>query len=244
MSRRYTFEEIENWIKNNKPKFTLLDFEYRKNACYIHIKCDNENHKSLWKPFKSFKEQVHGCRECGFESRKSQIPVNKPDYKYVKSFIENYGCKLLSETYKDNSSHLEIECKCGRVFKRTFEKFKNSKRHYCSICTGGKTFVKEEVLKELDEVYHIRPKNEIDISKNAYQIFICNDCGNEIRTCLRIIMKQKIQPCYKCNLDYIEFSYEGVKYYIETHSDCKLISTKYINNNAKMKLICPCGDKR
>ena len=47
-------------------------------------------------------------------------------YEYVKNFIEvdsNSGCKLLSTEYINNSKHLEIQCKCGETFYKSFDNF-------------------------------------------------------------------------------------------------------------------------
>ena len=58
----------------------------------------------------------------------------KIQYKEIKAFIEGpegNGCKLLTtkEEYESNGmdtrSKLEIKCKCGKTFPKSFDNFKN-----------------------------------------------------------------------------------------------------------------------
>ena len=62
-------------------------------------------------------------------------------YEDVKNFIENEsesGCKLLSEEYKNNTSKLKIECKCGEVFTPTLKAFKAMGVRQCRNCSNNK----------------------------------------------------------------------------------------------------------
>ena len=49
------------------------------------------------------------------------IPIKKLTYQEVKHFVEtesNSGCKLLSEEYKNNSTNMLFQCKCGAKFNK------------------------------------------------------------------------------------------------------------------------------
>jgi very-short-patch-repair endonuclease len=242
MSRRYTFEEIENWIKENKPKFTLLDFEYRDNGCYIHIKCDDTTHPPIWKKFTHFKNSIHGCKECFKKSKSNSTPFNKLTFEEVKVFIEEKGCKLLTHEYIDSEHNLDIECKCGREFKRTFKKYKNAERYYCNVCSGKQRYTSKEIL-EILSYCKITSKNKLNLNLSTQQIFICNDCGNEIKCSLQVLIKHKSHPCYNCNSSYIEYSFEGLRHYVENNSECKLLSIEYVNNKLMLKLKCSCEEE-
>ena len=67
----------------------------------------------------------------------------KIQYEEIKAFIEGpkgNGCKLLTtkEEYEGNGmntgSKLEIKCKCGETFPKSFDKFKNQNQRQCKEC--------------------------------------------------------------------------------------------------------------
>ena len=75
---------------------------------------------------------------------------NKTQYEEIKAFIEGpegNGCKLLTtkEEYESNGmdtqSKLEIKCKCGKTFPKSFNKFKFRGRQQCKEC--GKKKISE-----------------------------------------------------------------------------------------------------
>ena len=68
---------------------------------------------------------------------------NKTQYEEIKAFIEGpegNGCKLLTtkEEYESNGmntcSKLEIKCKCGETFSKSFQNFKNGNQQQCKEC--------------------------------------------------------------------------------------------------------------
>jgi hypothetical protein len=101
----------------------------------------------------------------------------------VKNYIEvksESGCKLINTEYKNNSSKLEIQCKCGEIFFTSFAKFKDRNKRQCNKCSG-----------------------------------------------------------------IVNWNYELVKKYIEidSNSDCKLLSSEYLNNKTKLKIKCRCRNE-
>ena len=67
----------------------------------------------------------------------------KIQYEEIKAFIEGpegNGCKLLTtkEEYESNGmnvlSKLEIKCKCGKTFPKSFNKFKDKNQRQCKEC--------------------------------------------------------------------------------------------------------------
>ena len=69
--------------------------------------------------------------------------MRKLTYKEIKLFIEGpegNGCKLLTtkEEYESNGmntcSKLEIKCKCGETFSKSFQNFKNGNQQQCKEC--------------------------------------------------------------------------------------------------------------
>ena len=76
--------------------------------------------------------------------------MRKLTYKEIKLFIEGpegNGCKLLTtkEEYEGNGmntdSKLEIKCKCGKTFLKSFHNFKSQNQRHCKEC--GKKEISE-----------------------------------------------------------------------------------------------------
>ena len=54
------------------------------------------------------------------------------DYNYVKMYIEEFGYKLISDTYKNIREKLIIECPNRHIYETTFKNFKSgSRRNEC-----------------------------------------------------------------------------------------------------------------
>ena len=75
---------------------------------------------------------------------------------YIRKIIEEEGCELLSNEYINSKTKLSIRCKCGEVFEKTFDKFRDGQRQ-CKKCG-----------------------HEMQIKKQRKQIvFNCENCGKE-----------------------------------------------------------------
>ena len=88
----------------------------------------------------------------------------KIQYEEIKAFIEGpegNGCKLLTtkEEYEINKmnthSKLEIECKCGKIFQKSFNKFKDKNQRQCKECGKNKI---SETLKGKHHTEETRKK--------------------------------------------------------------------------------------
>lgn len=82
-------------------------------------------------------------------------------YEEVKHFVEvesDSGCKLLSREYVNNSSDIEMECKCGSVFTTTFSSFKSQNKHTCDKCSHFKR-VRKFTKKQVNEIISLYKKN-------------------------------------------------------------------------------------
>ena len=73
--------------------------------------------------------------------------MKKLTYKEIKLFIEGFegnGCELITtkEEYESNGmnnrSKLEIKCKCGKTFQKSFDNFKYNKQRQCKECGVSK----------------------------------------------------------------------------------------------------------
>lgn len=119
---------------------------YKNNETNMELECSCGNHFTR----RLADLQSETDYRCTFCSNHHKYTLEE-----VKSFIENKGCKLLSEVYNNNSELLEIQCKCGNVFYRRFGNFKDSEQYYCNDCISiskGEEKIKS-ILDELNINY-------------------------------------------------------------------------------------------
>lgn len=95
-------------------------------------------------------------------------------YDKVKKIIEVTGCTLLSDVYDNNTTPLDIKCKCGNIFTTTLKNFNTQGKTQCDNCG------------ELKRKINLRNKNREE-SFNDGRFCPCNYCD-----------KQDIQECMDC----------------------------------------------
>ena len=102
----------------------LLSSEYKNARTHLEYICSCGNKSKII--FDSFR-RGHRCKKCGVKKfAKSQTL----DHSHVKEYIEKHDCKLMSKRYNKSIDKLEIQCSCGKVFKRTFHNFCRKKKKY------------------------------------------------------------------------------------------------------------------
>ena len=112
-SNSLSYEEVKEYIESKGCK--LISEEYVNNETELEVKCPcSKTYFVMFRDFKSKKR--YKCPTCN----------KRPNYTYeeVKLFVEGKGCKLISKTYINNATKLDIVCKCGEPFKRRFNSFK------------------------------------------------------------------------------------------------------------------------
>jgi len=77
--------------------------------------------------------------------------VSKYTYEYIKKYIKEKGCTLLSSEYINVDTKLEIVFTCGHKDKRRFYNFKNGHKYLCKKCSGGERYSLEDIGKFLEE---------------------------------------------------------------------------------------------
>lgn len=131
----------------------------------------------------------------------SRVAHNKTGYDKVKSIVEESGCKLLSETYINQYEEIEIQCKCGEVYKQVFKTFKNSPNKCCDSCR-----IEAQKLKDsIKRFERVKKKVEslgcefltTELFENQDFVQVRCKCGNEFSIMESNIRKSTLQ-CQKC----------------------------------------------
>lgn len=193
---RWNYELVKEFVKDN-GECALLSTEFKtaKTKMLFKCKCENEFEATFEKFRLKNKRQ---CNDCGL---KIQVEKQTSSIDEVKKFIEeNSECILLSETYKNTKEKLKLECKCGKVFYKSFEKFK-SRSKMCKECSYNEVSISQ--IFEYDFVKsYIEDKNCVLLS-NAYNS--CEDileikcsCGEVYKTTFSNFKNENQIRCKRC----------------------------------------------
>jgi DNA-directed RNA polymerase subunit RPC12/RpoP len=149
-------------------------------------------------------------KRCSICNHEITINLLRLTYEQVKKFIEiesNSGCKLISEDYKNNGTKLKIQCKCGKIFDATFNKFKDRNQRQCPECgvkirqkfrTKDEEKFKKEVYSLVQDKYsvlgdYINAQTKIEMRHNL--------CGHIYTVEPNIFLKGNRCPkCFGCPL--------------------------------------------
>lgn len=157
-------------------------------------------------------------------------------YEEVKKIFENIGYKLLSESYKNTTTHIRIECDKGHISEYyIFKNFLSGSR--CLECSGKKPYTIEQVQKIFDDRECKLLNTEYNNIKSQLK-YQCK-CGN-ISSIFLNDFKVRIYLCDKCSKKPHHYTTEtfiercqtlyGDKY------DYSLVD--YKDKNVKVKIIC------
>jgi hypothetical protein len=141
--KKYTIEEVIDFINTKHPGAKLLSKIYKN--CIEKLQFTCENGHSFEASFSSIKNCNSWCPVC----------VNKQKYtlKHVIDFINKThpGAKVTSTKYVNSYSKLQFICKNGHIFKSSFSSIKNNK-NWCLECSGLKKLdlknIKKAILKK------------------------------------------------------------------------------------------------
>lgn len=127
---KWTDEKIINYIEENALGYHLTNIERgaKSGKTRVYLTCDkNHEYDVNFDNFQKGKRCPYCCGNIKFK------------YKDIKNFIEvesNSGCTLISETYLNTDSKLEIECECGNKYLSSFYKFKYDNKRTCNECSN------------------------------------------------------------------------------------------------------------
>ena len=105
--KKVNYEQVKAAV--NEAGYKLISKEYKNQHSKIEVECINGHRTTTnWKRFSKKIKAQHGCRKCVADPKKFT-------YEYVKEKIEESGCKLLSKTYKDIKSKLELKERLKKI---------------------------------------------------------------------------------------------------------------------------------
>jgi hypothetical protein len=154
-------------------------------------------------------------------------------YEEVKSYFEEQGCELLSDTYVGNNVKLKYKCSFGHVSETEYRWFLQGKR--CKTCSSKRKF---------DEIQSYFRENGCKLLSDKY-------LGHNFKLKYRCLCGEvaeitygdfrKGHRCMKCGREKLKYTYEEVKSYFEEQG-CELLSDTYIGSTTKLKYRCICGN--
>ena len=119
----------------------------------------------------------------------------------VRTLIESYGCKMLSE-YKSANERLLISCKCGNVRETSFANFKMARHKICKQCSVGERAQKRRFGIEHVKQFFVQHGCELlnDKYKNANQVLsIKCKCGEIWNADFHTFKRSKHKACKICS---------------------------------------------
>ena len=129
--KKRTIDDVKNIIEKEKG-YTLLSTSYKSNKDLLDIMCGNGH---IYKTTLSTFLKGHRCSVCFYDKLKHT-------YDDVKKYIESFGYKLLSTSYKGVMENIKVKCQYGHTFNTSFNRFLSGKR--CPICWNESTSSKQE----------------------------------------------------------------------------------------------------
>lgn len=241
--KTYTYEQVLDFVNSTNCK--LITTEYINAQIPMDFTCEvdgcNETFTTTYNIFKN-----SGRRKCTKHSYEEVGRKNALTYDYVKEYIENLGSKLLSDIYINNSEKIEVICtECKTPYFTTFAEISTKNRVRCGACgnkAGG-----EAQLISYDKIKSTIEKEGCILLSKEYKganepLEILCSCGKHNFTTSYVGFRHGKKKCDYC-VGQIRWDYLKVKEFVESNSDCILLSTKYINTHTKLDFLCSCGNK-
>lgn len=184
---KHTYEFVNNFIKSKNCD--LLSKEYINNLQELNIKC---NCGTIFKTtfmrfYNKNKQQCHNCSKVCY------------DIDFVRNYINEHDCKLLSTEYINGSQKLDLLCSCGEQFQTTFLNFKLRNKIKCNKCSIGRV---NNAYLTLDEVTKYLELNNLkllsDYKKSNEKLKILCTCGDIFYASFNKIKSSNQIRCNKC----------------------------------------------
>lgn len=236
--QKHSFEYVKTYIQNN-TNLTLLDNRYKNAKTPLNLQCICGNKfKTTFLMIKT--ANVTTCKSCSFNKLRED---RKFSYEQVKQYISKNDCTLISKEYNNQYDKLDIQCKCGNIFKTTFETFKNRNKTKCDVCSNKIKWNIDKINSYINQNSKCLLLSRTYVNRNERLLFKCS-CGEFFKRNWNSFLSGAT-TCSKCtskqNSERQRLEYEKVESYIES-CDCKLLSTDYRKNTQKLDIQCVCGE--
>jgi len=163
VSIKYTYEYVKNYIESFD--YTLLSDTY-KSRTKLLVKCDKGHEYGVI--FGNFKRGTR-CPTCNGGI--------KLTYEYIKSFISDAGCTLLSDSYKNSLTPLHIKCNKGHEYYPTFGNFYRGQG--CPVCAGKKRHTYEHIKSVIEADGSTILLSDEYVGANSKLLVKCTDKNHE-----------------------------------------------------------------
>lgn len=157
------------------------------------------------------------------------------DFKHVKRYFEEQGCKLLEKEYVGARAKMRYVCSCGNESSINWNNFKSGRRCGCGR-KGIRRLPADEIKKEVESIGYEFISNE---HTNRGNIVTCKCKCGDIRTC-KLVNLRHSPKCRNCYYKSFSLDFEFVKKYFAKHG-CELLEKEYKNARKKLKYRCSCG---
>ena len=200
---RHTYEYVKGFIEGEDGNgCKLLSEEYfnTDEKLLIQCACSEVFEASFSKFFHRDKRQCNKCgKNIASENRKTPKDL-------VIRTIEEQGCKVISDNYKDTKTVLEISCSiCGQHYFTSFKLFKRRNKNKCNDCS--RKIAGEIRMKDISEMKNFIEVESLSgcllLSTESNGIFdelkIMCKCGEIFYNTYRNFKKENQRSCLKCN---------------------------------------------
>lgn len=166
--------------------------------------------------------------------------VYNHNIEYVKNYVEKYGYKLLSKSYKNNREKIKLVCPRGHEWETSFHNFKDMENR-CPTCKATNNYISSfelDVREKIKEIY------SGPMSCNDRSLIINPNTGRYLELDIYL---PKLNKAIECNGEYWHKDIEvrakdklKIKLCNDKGIKLKAISDKYwysTDDNEKIKLI-------
>jgi len=185
----------------NKHGNNIEILEYTYISAHAKFKCNVCG--NIWESEARSMCRGHGCPRC---SEKATIKKLTFNIEYVKSFIANAGCELISKEYVNSKTPIRIKFQCGCISEMGFRRFKIGQRCKCmrekqnKIRREQKT--RKKTLDTLNKIGFEFISFENNWATHATKVtYVCNREHLETKSVASILRKKRCIACSKIKYD-------------------------------------------
>jgi hypothetical protein len=134
---KLTYDQVKNYVES--IGYTLLSHKYINSHTKIKVRCTNGHE------YKVTLSSLRSGRRCKICTDKLTGIKNRHSFEHVKRHIEVSGYILLSDTYVDAKTLLDVQCPKGHEYKVRYYAFQQGSR--CPHCNPGYSKAEKEVAQ-------------------------------------------------------------------------------------------------